>query len=100
MRALTQRNASLLPAGIVSVNGSFDVGDPVELVAQDGRVIGRGIVSFGADELPALMGRSTSEIAAEYGSDYERKSFTATIWSSSAADRYSRPQVGRTRRCS
>ncbi len=73
VRALTQRNASLLPAGIVSVTGSFDVGDPVELVAQDGRVIGRGIVSFAADELPALMGRSTKDIAAEYGSDYERE---------------------------
>lgn len=73
VRALTQRKASLLPAGIVRVVGTFEAGDPIELVATDGRVIGRGIVSFAADELPALLGRSTKEIAAEYGSGYERE---------------------------
>ena len=73
VRALTQRKASLLPAGITSVSGNFEVGDPIELVATDGRVIGRGIVNFDAKELPILMGRSTQDLAAELGQGYERE---------------------------
>ncbi len=73
VRALTQQKASLLPAGIISVSGSFEVGDPIELAAGDGRVIGRGIVNFDANELPMLMGRSTKALAAEFGSGYERE---------------------------
>lgn len=73
VRALTTRNASLLAAGITGVAGSFEVGDPIELVAEDGSVIGRGIVSFDAHELPTLMGRSTKELASDLGSGYERE---------------------------
>ncbi len=73
VRALTTRKASLLAAGITGVSGAFEVGDPVELVTADGVVIGRGIVSFDAKELPELMGRSTKELAAELGSEYERE---------------------------
>jgi glutamate 5-kinase len=36
VRALTQRNASLLPAGITAVSGQFSSGEPVELVGPDG----------------------------------------------------------------
>ena len=73
VRALTVKKASLLPAGITGVTGSFESGDPVELIAGDGRVIGRGIVNFDAKELPQLMGRSTKELAAELGPSYERE---------------------------
>jgi glutamate 5-kinase len=73
VRALTERRASLLPAGITGVTGSFVDGDPVDLVAPDGRVIARGLVNYDAAELPALMGRSTRELAAELGSSYERE---------------------------
>ncbi|MFA7266214.1 MAG: glutamate 5-kinase [Candidatus Nanopelagicales bacterium] len=73
VRALTTRKASLLPAGIIGVTGTFEVGDPIELVAADGAVIGRGIVSFDSSELPALMGRSTKDLAAELGAGYERE---------------------------
>ena len=73
VRALTKRKASLLPAGIIGVSGTFEVGDPIELVGADGAVIGRGIVSFDSSELPALMGRSTKDLAAELGAGYERE---------------------------
>jgi glutamate 5-kinase len=36
-------------------------------------VIARGLVNYDASELPALMGRSTRELAAELGSSYERE---------------------------
>ncbi len=71
--AIVSRNASLLPAGIIEVTGSFEAGDPVELAAADGTVIARGIVSFDASELPALIGRRTAELAAALGSAYDRE---------------------------
>jgi glutamate 5-kinase len=43
------------------------------LVADDGQAIGRGLVNYSADELPALLGRSTRELAAELGPEYERE---------------------------
>lgn len=73
VRALTARKASLLAAGITGVSGSFEVGDPIELVSADGTVIGKGIVSFDAKELPKLMGRSTKDLTAELGAGYERE---------------------------
>ena len=33
----------------------------------------RGLVNFDADELPALLGRSTSELKAALGAAYERE---------------------------
>jgi glutamate 5-kinase len=72
-RALAERNASLLPAGITSVFGSFIAGDPVDVVTDDGAIVARGIVTYDSDELPGLLGRSTKDLAAEFGADYERE---------------------------
>lgn len=73
VRALTLRKASLLPAGITSVSGTFTAGDPVDLIGPDDVVIARGIVNYDSAELPALLGRSTHELAAELGAEYERE---------------------------
>ncbi|MGJ9413052.1 glutamate 5-kinase [Aeromicrobium sp. CF4.19] len=72
-RALTVRKASLLPAGITGVSGAFVAGEPVDVATDDGRVIARGLVNYDSDELPALLGRSTRELAEELGADYERE---------------------------
>jgi glutamate 5-kinase len=71
--ALSERNASLLPAGITAVFGSFVAGDPVDVVIEDGAIVARGIVTYDSDELPGLLGRSTKDLAAELGADYERE---------------------------
>lgn len=73
VRALTERRASLLPAGITAVGGTFVDGDPVDLVASDGTVVARGLVNYDSAELPALMGRSTHDLARELGAHYERE---------------------------
>ena len=67
-----ERNASLLPAGITAVRGQFSSGEPVELEGPDGMVVARGLVNYDSDELPALLGRSTRELAAELGPGYDR----------------------------
>lgn len=72
-RAVLGGRASLLPAGITRVEGQFDAGDPVELVAPDGAVVARGLVAFDSSELPALLGRSTYELREELGEGYDRE---------------------------
>ena len=59
VRAVVERQASLLPAGITAVRGHFEAGDPVDLVGPDGAVVARGLVNYAAAELPALLGRTT-----------------------------------------
>nr|WP_296065834.1 glutamate 5-kinase [uncultured Actinoplanes sp.] len=72
--AVVARRKSLLPAGITAVDGSFAAGDPVDLVdAVSGTPVARGLVNYDAVELPALLGRSTPELAAELGPGYERE---------------------------
>jgi glutamate 5-kinase len=73
VRAVTERRTSLLPAGITSVEGTFADGDAVELCTPDGSVIGRGLVNYTSAELPAMLGRSTRDLARELGPQYERE---------------------------
>jgi glutamate 5-kinase len=73
VRAVAERKASLLPAGITGVEGQFGAGDPVDLVDPEGRTVARGLVNYDAAELPGLLGRSTRELARELGPSYERE---------------------------
>ena len=71
--AVRDRGASLLPAGITHVVGAFVARDPVDLIGPDGALLGRGLVAYDAVELPRLLGRSTRELSAELGPEYERE---------------------------
>ncbi len=71
-RAVLGGLASLLPAGVTGVEGTFDANDPVEVLDQQGRVIGRGLVGFDSSELPKLLGRSTTSLKDEHGDGYDR----------------------------
>ncbi|MGN6751368.1 MAG: glutamate 5-kinase [Intrasporangium sp.] len=71
--ALTHRKKSLLPAGVVRVEGAFHEGDAVDVCALDGRVVARGLTNYSAKELPSLLGRSTRELARDLGPEYERE---------------------------
>jgi glutamate 5-kinase len=73
VQAVVDRRKSLLPAGIVAVDGRFTAGDPVDLMDTGGRAVARGLVNYDATELPGLLGRSTVELAAELGPQYERE---------------------------
>jgi glutamate 5-kinase len=71
-RALVERGASLLAAGIVAVEGEFSGGDPVDVIGPDGALVARGLVNYDSAELPEMLGRSTSDLAASMGADHER----------------------------
>jgi glutamate 5-kinase len=73
VEAVVRRRLSLLPAGITSVSGAFVAGDPVDLVDPAGRAVARGLVNYDAAELPSLLGRSTRDLAADLGPQYERE---------------------------
>jgi glutamate 5-kinase len=73
VRAVVERRASLLAAGITGVRGTFSAGDPVDLAGPDDLVVARGLVNFDAEEVPHLIGRSTSELKRELGAAYERE---------------------------
>ena len=71
--AIKERGVSLLPAGVTAVEGDFLSGDTVELISDKGVVIARGLVAFDSTEIPRMLGRSTKELAAEFGAEYERE---------------------------
>lgn len=73
VRAVAERRASLLAAGVSGVSGDFHAGDPVDLLGPDGAVVARGLVNFDAAELPALLGRSSHDLKRELGAAYERE---------------------------
>ena len=73
VEAVVDRRASLLPAGIIGVDGHFDAGDPVDLSDEHGTVVARGLVNYDAKEIPGLMGRSTRWLASKLGQEYERE---------------------------
>jgi len=58
---------SLLPAGVVAVEGNFQRGDAVTVKAADGRALGRGLVAYSADDARRIVGYKTSEIEALLG---------------------------------
>jgi glutamate 5-kinase len=60
-RALRDGGTSLLPVGIVSVEGAFEAGDAVEVRA-DGEVVGKGISNYSAVELRQVMGLKSSQV--------------------------------------
>jgi glutamate 5-kinase len=73
VEAVVTRHASLLPAGITGVEGTFDAGDPVNLRDENDTIIARGLVNYDAAEIPGLMGRSTRWLASKLGPEYERE---------------------------
>jgi glutamate 5-kinase len=65
--ALTTRKASLLPIGVVAVEGTFEPGDLVEIRDRSGRVHGRGLVNYGSEACRKLAGRHSDDIDAILG---------------------------------
>jgi glutamate 5-kinase len=63
-RALREQGTSLLPVGVVDVDGDFEAGDAVEVAtAGDGRrPVGKGISNYSAAELRRVKGLKSAEV--------------------------------------
>ena len=69
VRAVVERRASLLAAGLTGVEGTFSSGDPVDLVDRSSDLL----VNFDSVEIPALVGRTSAELKRDLGAGYERE---------------------------
>ncbi len=56
-------SGSLLPVGVVSVEGDFSGGDAVLVVGEDGTELAKGIVSCSREELDRVKGLHSSQLA-------------------------------------
>lgn len=65
--ALVSRRKSLLPAGLLEVEGEFEAGDCVDIVGPDGELIGRGVTSYGFEEARKIIGLRSDQIARVLG---------------------------------
>ncbi|HET7053129.1 MAG TPA: glutamate 5-kinase [Solirubrobacterales bacterium] len=63
-RVLRESGSSLLPVGIVAVDGDFDPGDAVEVIV-DGHVVGKGIAECSSVDLERVKGMATNAIGSE-----------------------------------
>jgi glutamate 5-kinase len=60
-RVLRESGSSLLPVGIVGVDGEFAAGDAVDVVCA-GATVGKGIVNYSSAELVRIKGMKSSEV--------------------------------------
>jgi glutamate 5-kinase len=61
-RAL-RRGSSLLPAGVIGVEGTFERGDPVLLRDPDGVDLAKGLSAYDAADARLIQGHRTEAIA-------------------------------------
>jgi glutamate 5-kinase len=54
---------SLLPVGVIAVQGRFDVGDAVRVVRADGKGLGRGLSRYSSEDARRIAGLHTRQIA-------------------------------------
>jgi len=61
-KALLENHKSLLPAGVVGVEGDFAAGDVVAIVAADGTAIARGLCNYSAQDVGRIAGKKTGQV--------------------------------------
>jgi len=67
VKALKANGKSLLPIGVKRVDGKFDIGSMVEIVAPNKAVIARGLTNYSSQEIDQIKGCQSSEIAKQLG---------------------------------
>jgi glutamate 5-kinase len=65
--AALRRGKSLLPAGVVGVDGGFARGDAVIIRGPNGTEIGRGLCAYDVEDAQKIRGRSSADIASILG---------------------------------
>jgi glutamate 5-kinase len=65
--AALRRGNSLLPVGVVRIDGMFERGDAVIIRGPDGTEIGRGLCAYDASDAQKIRGRASADIASILG---------------------------------
>jgi glutamate 5-kinase len=66
-KALAEKNRSLLPAGIVRVEGDFEPGDVVSIIGPGGAELARGLTNYAAGDVDKIRGKRTADVRAMLG---------------------------------
>ena len=64
-KAVALKGASLLPSGIISINGVFNRGEAVSIIIKDGKIfreIAKGISQYNSSDLKKIQGKKTLEV--------------------------------------
>ena len=69
-RAILARGKSLLPAGIIRIEGQFEFGNAVRILGEDGKEIARGLVNYNFRDLGSIMGMRTSAVRKLFGENF------------------------------
>jgi glutamate 5-kinase len=67
VRALREKNSSLLPSGIVGTQGNFERGDTVIIATTDNIEVARGIVRYNQQDLEQIKGCQSDQISERLG---------------------------------
>ena len=62
VKALLKKGKSLLPSGIIAVQGDFGVGAPVEFQNRDNESVGIGLVNYSSTEIQKIRGLKSNHI--------------------------------------
>jgi len=65
--AALANGTSLLPTGVIEVEGAFEAGDTIVVRSVDGRELGRGLAGYAAGDARSIAGHKSSEIEAILG---------------------------------
>jgi glutamate 5-kinase len=65
--AALRRGKSLLPAGVIGIDGAFARGDAVIIRGPDGAEVGRGLCAYDAEDAHKIRGRASADIASLLG---------------------------------
>ena len=66
-KAIIQKGKSLLPSGIISVEGNFETGDALYCLDPKGNRIAKGLTNYSSSEIERIRGKRTSEIKKTLG---------------------------------
>ncbi len=69
-KAILQKGKSLLPSGVLSVEGPFGLGDPVVLVDPNQQEFAKGLSNYGSIEISRIKGLKTGEVESKLGYKY------------------------------
>ena len=61
-KALLEKGSSLLPTGVISVEGDFHPGDTVKVLNEIGQEIARGLINYSYEEAVKIKGASTNKL--------------------------------------
>jgi len=68
--ALKKQNRSLLPAGVIGVEGEFERGDVVDIFDSKGSQIGCGIPNYSSQDIAKIKGAQSETITSLLGYEY------------------------------